>query len=98
MNLGRVLSSLINLAASILIAYSVVKSLALLARGSPIRSARIAVARGVLHALSFLVAVALLNTLQIIDWRSLGLFAVVLGLRTMVKAALTWDERQLSRQ
>ncbi len=97
MSLGGILSSTINMAASVVIGYSVAKSLTMLAKGAPISTARITVARGVVHALGLLVAVALLNTLRIFDWEALGLFAVVLGLRTVVKAVFTWDERQLSR-
>ncbi len=44
-------------------------------------------ANGVLGALGFLVIAALLKTIELRDWHGIGMFAAVLGMRTLVK----WD-------
>jgi uncharacterized membrane protein len=49
--------------------------------------ARRVLAQSVLSALGFLVVATVLKTIELRDWRGIGMFAAVFGIRTLVK----WD-------
>jgi uncharacterized membrane protein len=51
--------------------------------------ARLLLASGIVGALGLMTAATLLRTIELRSWSSIGMFAVVLALRTVVKQALT---------
>lgn len=102
MSLGEAVgaaAALIQFGGSLVVAFAVLRGLALIAagRGTPaaIRRGRLAVADGVLSALGFETAATLLKTVALQSWTAIGLFAAVLALRTLIKRALLWEEARL---
>lgn len=92
-------AALIQFGGSLVIAFAGLRALALLAagRGAPgaVVRGRLAVADGVLSALGFETAAALLKTIELRSWTAIGLFAAVLSLRTFVKRALLFEQTRL---
>jgi uncharacterized membrane protein len=88
---------LIELAGAVVITLHAARGLAQVARGASVRGARLTVAEGVVMGLSLKVAAALLKTVELQSWEQLGMFAVVLTIRLVVKALLNWEIQQLER-
>lgn len=57
--------------------------------------ARLTIADGVIFALSFKMAAALLKTVALQSWEQIGLFAATVALRTFLKRYFKWEETQL---
>ena len=75
----------IELGGAGLIALYVIAALVRLARGAGIDHARSLVAQGAVAGLSLKVAAALLKTLEVHSWSQVGIFALTLALRTLLK-------------
>jgi uncharacterized membrane protein len=88
---------LIELAGAVVITLYAARALLQVARGASVRRARLTVAEGVVMGLSLKVAAALLKTIELRTWEQLGMFAVVLTIRLVVKALLNWEIQQLER-
>ena len=56
---------------------------------------RLLVADGVVAALGYKTAATLLKTIELQAWSSIGMFAAILTLRTVVKRVLVWEEDRL---
>jgi len=63
-----------------------------------IRQARLLVAEGAIWGLNFKVAGSLLNTILIHTWQQIGIFAVILALRTLLKRVFAWEQRTLREE
>jgi uncharacterized membrane protein len=50
-------------------------------------------ANGIILALDFKLAATILKTLLLTGWQQIGLFVVVLVIRTIVKRQMEWSER-----
>ncbi|HVF82957.1 MAG TPA: hypothetical protein VM913_02140 [Sphingomicrobium sp.] len=55
-------------------------------------------ASGIVGALGLMTAATLLKTIELRSWSAIGMFAVVLALRTLVKQALTAELESKQRQ
>ncbi len=58
-----------------------------------LEEARLALAHGVVGALGFMTAATLLKTINLRSWSAIGMFAVILALRFLVKLALAAEVR-----
>lgn len=58
-------------------------------RDSALTRARLLLAEGVVGALGLMTAATLLKTINLRTWSAIGMFAVVLALRTIVKRVLS---------
>jgi hypothetical protein len=84
-----------DLAGSLLLVGYVAAALVGLARARGVAAARLAVADGVVLALSVKTAAALLKALELQSWNQIGLFATVLALRTLLKRVFAWEENRI---
>jgi hypothetical protein len=85
-----------DLLGSVLLAGYVAAALAGLARGRGVAAARMAVADGVVLALSLKTAAALMKALELQSWDQIGLFATVLALRTLLKRVFAWERSRIA--
>lgn len=89
----------IEFGGAVIVVWSIARALLILVRSraaeDSITRARLAVADGVLWALSFKLAAALLKTIEIRTWNEILAFAAILALRTLVKQVLVWETRHL---
>lgn len=83
------------LAALVVSAYVAAAAITLVARRGDINSARLVVADGVINGLTLMVAATLLKTLQAFTWNQMLLLAVILGIRTLLRALFTWERQQI---
>ncbi|HLH22788.1 MAG TPA: DUF1622 domain-containing protein [Chloroflexota bacterium] len=74
------------------------KALVTLVRARSVEEARLVMADGVIVGLTVLVVATLLKTIVLQSWTDIGLFAVTLGLRTLLKRLFAWEEAQLRRR
>lgn len=88
----------IELAGATLIVLYAAKAVLQLTRGRSIRGARLTVADGVLAGLSLKVAASLLKTIELRSWEQIAVFIAIFALRTLVKAVLSWEARELRRR
>lgn len=91
---------LIELISTAIIAGYVIAALVTLALTHSIPAARLLVAEGALYGLSFEVAATLLRTIALHTWQEIGIFAVILAIRTAIKLVFSWEQghiRLLSR-
>ena len=88
-------SALFSYAAALVVTLFVVRSLIDLARGCSIDHVRRLLVRGMLAGLSLTVAATLLRLLMARSWHDVAMIAVLLTLRTGLKQALAWEQRQL---
>ena len=79
--------SLLGLAISIYISIEAAVTFVQAFRIGPDR-ARIRFAHVILAAMSFLLAGALIKSMLVVDWNSLGMFAAVFALRTLMKLVM----------
>ena len=93
----RLAARLIEAAGAVVIAYAMARALAAVAaarfadRG--LSAMQRELAQGVVGALGLMTAATLLKTIMLRSWSVIGMFAVVLALRTLVKFALTAEIR-----
>jgi uncharacterized membrane protein len=91
----------IEMGGSLIVAFGCLRAVVALLSSSGatagITYARLVIADAVLWGLSFKVAATLLKTTELRSWEQIGAFAAVLALRTLLKHALDWERRQLSR-
>lgn len=96
----RTLANLAELGGSLYLTGFVVAALLALLHGpraTHLERARLLIAQGVILSLSFKVAATLLKLLALQNWHQIGLFAVTLALRTLLKRFFGWEQRQLRR-
>lgn len=91
------LARLIEFFGALTIGWAMVRAAAVLARGrldnAAVNGARLVLASGVVGALGLMTAATLLKTINLRSWIAIGMFAVVLALRTLVKRALAAEAR-----
>lgn len=81
----------------IIVGYCAAALVALIrSRDRGIMRARLLVAQGVITGLSFKLAGALLKTILLVSWRQILMFAVIFGLRTVLKRLFVWEQRRLT--
>ncbi len=90
---------LIEFGGSVVIVVACLRGLAALVIGLGSRLAivrgRLLVADGVVAALGYKTAATLLKTIELQSWASIGMFAAILTLRTVIKRVLVWEEGRL---
>ncbi len=90
---------MIEFGGSIVIAVACLQGLVVLITGLgshlAIVRGRLLVADGVVAALGYKTAATLLKTLELQSWASIGIFAAILTLRTVIKRVLVWEEGRL---
>jgi uncharacterized membrane protein len=88
---------IIKVIGGVVIAYAMASALAALLTGGytndALRRARVLLAGGAVGALGLMTAATLLKTITLRSWSAIGMFAVVLALRTLVKQALARELR-----
>jgi uncharacterized membrane protein len=88
---------LIEFLGALTIGWAMVRALAALvaarAADAALTNARLLLASGVVSALGLMTAATLLKTINLRTWSAIGMFAVVLALRTLVKQALASEAR-----
>lgn len=87
---------LLDLVGGLLVAGYVVAGVVTLVRTGSITQARLRVAEGAILGLSLKTAATLLKTLELHTWEQIGLFAVVFGLRTLLKQLFVWESGRLA--
>jgi uncharacterized membrane protein len=92
--LAHAAAALIDAGSAVVIAFFVIKALLASARRDSDR-ARLLMADGVILALGFSVAGALLKTIGAGTWRQIGIFAFVLAFRTGMKRVFAEERRML---
>src|SRR6266849_5033508 len=65
------------------------------ARSGCVPLARLRAADGVIAGLGLLTAATLLKMIELRTWTQIALFAVTLGLRTLLKRLFIWERRQI---
>ena len=90
---------LIEFGGSLVIAVACLRGLAAMVTGfgshHAVVKGRLLVADGVVTALGYKTAATLLKTIELRSWSSIGMFAAILTLRTVVKLVLVWEEERL---
>jgi uncharacterized membrane protein len=88
---------LIEFLGALTISWAMVRAAAVLAQGrlrdGALNGARMVLAHGVVGALGLMTAATLLKTINLRTWSAIGMFAVVLALRTLVKRAMASEAR-----
>lgn len=88
---------LVEFGGALVIALYVVLAVLGLLRGTlSIDRARLLVANGVLAALDLKLAATLLKTIELQSWGDIGIAFAILGIRTVVKRALTSEEEKIA--
>ncbi len=82
------------LGAIVLMGYVLAALLALIPRGDIVTS-RIAIADGAIASLSVKLAATLLKTILLQSWTQIGMFVVILALRTLLKRIFEWERQKL---
>ena len=94
-------AAVVEFGGSVVIAFACLRGLAVLATGRGTHAAivrgRLVVADGVVSVLGYKTAATLLKTIELQTWTAIGLFAVVLTLRTQGGRVLVWEEARLRR-
>ncbi len=90
--------TVIELMAALVIAWHVLRALAVIVTARSSDRARLIIADGVLAALSFSVAGTLLKTIALQSWPDIRLFAFVLLLRTLLKRVFQWEQRSITQR
>jgi uncharacterized membrane protein len=90
--------AVIQFGAAVLIAGYAAAAVATLVRTRNVERARLVMADGVVTGLSVLVIGALLRMIILESWQDIGLFAVTLGLRTLLKQLFVWEEAHIARR
>ncbi len=90
--------TLVDVAASLVIAYYVSKAILSIFRQQGSDVARLKIAQGVLVALGFSVAGSLLKIIALQTWAQIRLFAFVFVLRTLLKRVFAWEEKRIERR
>jgi hypothetical protein len=85
------LGRLIELAGAAVVLWYVARASLAALRGQGAINAHILMAGGVLAALNLMVAATLLKTIALHNWRQIGMFTFVLGLRTVMKHVFAWE-------
>ena len=91
------LAGLIEFGGALIIAVAVVRALATLATGGKIEHARLLIVGGSLNALGYKSAATLLKAVELGTWISIGTFAAIYALRTLIKQFLTWERTRLCK-
>ncbi|MDH2313267.1 DUF1622 domain-containing protein [Methylobacterium brachiatum] len=95
----RVLATLIEFGGGLLVVFGCARGLLRLATGlgnrDSIIAARLIVADGIVAALGFKTAAALLKTIELRSWDAILMFVAVFALRTFVKQVLVREEAGL---
>ena len=92
----RVAAVLIDAASAVVVAFFAVRALLATAKRDADRS-RLLMADGVITALGFSVAAALLKTIGLGTWHQIGMFAFVLAFRSVMKWVFATERRMLRR-
>jgi hypothetical protein len=87
--------TLVDVTGAVVIGYYVAAALFAIVRGNGSDVARLYIAQGVLAALGFSVAGSLLKIIALQTWPQIRLFALVFGLRTLLKRVFAWEERRI---
>ena len=85
------LARVIEFVGALVIAAAMLRAVIAMAGGwsdAALNRARLLLANGVVGALGLMTAATLLKTITLASWSAIGMFAVVLALRTLVKRAL----------
>ncbi|QBD80746.1 DUF1622 domain-containing protein [Ktedonosporobacter rubrisoli] len=90
-------AALIEFAGALIVVGAILLALLIIVRTGDTEKARYLVASGVITALSFKLASALLKTLQLHTWQQILLFTAILVLRTALKRFFMWEQAQLRR-
>lgn len=61
-------------------------------------AARVRIAEGAINGLSFKLAATLLKAIHLHDWQHIGMLAVMILLRTLLKKLFAWERLHLLRQ
>ncbi len=85
--------TLIEVLAAIVIAFHALWALASMLQHFEADRPRLIIAEGVLTALGFSVAGTLLKALALETWQQIGMFAFVLGLRTLLKRVFAHERK-----
>ena len=88
-------AALIEFGGALIVAVAVARTLILLGAGAGIDQARLALIAGSLGALDFKTAASLLKVLELATWHSVGAFAAILTLRTLIKRLFQWEQARL---
>ena len=91
-----ILAALIEFGGAIIIAIAVVRSLLTLVGEGGIAGARRQVIAGTLSALGFKTAATLLKVIELGTWQSIGVFAAIFTLRSIVKQLFVWEQTRLT--
>jgi len=86
---------LIQLAAAGVIAAHLATALLAVVRSGCVPLARLRAADGVIAGLGLLTAATLLKMIELRTWTQIALFAVTLGLRTLLKRLFIWERRRI---
>jgi uncharacterized membrane protein len=88
----------IEFVGGLFVALYCLKAVAVLAMRRDLRLARLVVAEGALWGLSFKVAATLLKLVLINTWSQIGMLAVTLAIRTVLKQLFLWESERLERR
>jgi uncharacterized membrane protein len=83
---------------AILVALYCLKAAFALFRPGGLLAARLLVAEGAIWGLSFKVAATLLKLVVINTWSQIGMLAVTVAIRTLLKQLFVWEAAKLQRQ
>lgn len=93
----RFAATLIEALGGLVIGYTLVAAFAVVARGRltnlAIEAMRYRLATGIVSALGLMTAATMLKTINLRTWSAIGMFVVVLALRTLVKSTLAAEAR-----
>ena len=90
--------AVVELAAGVVIAGYGATALVTLVRTRDVDRARLVMADGVVTGLGVLVVAALLKMIILETWSDIGLFAVILSLRTLLRRLFDWEKGRLARR
>jgi uncharacterized membrane protein len=88
----------IDLAAAVVITGYAAAAVIRLVRTRDVNRARLVMADGVVSGLGVLVVATLLTTIVLQTWSDIGLFAVIFGLRTLLRRLFDWEKERLTRR
>ncbi len=91
------LAMIIDFTGSLILCGFVAVAVLRLARGSGITACRLLIADGAILALSFKAAGTLVRTLGLTTWPQIALFAIIVGLRLLLKRLFVWEQARLLR-
>jgi uncharacterized membrane protein len=88
-----ILAVAIEFIGAIIIVAHALRAVILLVRSYSVNQAKLMVANGAITGLDFKLAATLLKTITLMEWRQIGMFAAIYGLRFLLKQAFKREQK-----